>query len=68
MLLGEELPQAKCMIYQNINDVFAKVCEDMKYPSPSYGFYCPEACKYGELVIYSISILLCVHSVVSLWK
>ena len=48
-LMGEELPQAKCMIYQNINDVFAKVCEDIKYPSPSYGFYCPEACKYGDV-------------------
>ena len=54
-LMGEELPQAKCMIYQNINDVFAKVCEDMKYPSPSYGFYCPVACKYGDVSFYTVS-------------
>ena len=48
--MGEELPQAKCMIYQNINDVFAKVCEDMKYPSPSYGFYCPgKTCECGDV-------------------
>ena len=34
------------MIYQIVNDVFIEVCEDMKYPSPSYGFYCPTSCKY----------------------
>ena len=47
-LVKEALPIVKYKIYQNINDVFAKVCEDMKYPSPSYGFYCPETCKCGD--------------------
>ena len=41
---GANSPQAKCTIYQTINDVFAKVCKDMKYPSPSYGYYCPMSC------------------------
>ena len=45
-LNGEALPGVKYMIYQNINDVFTKVCEDMNYPSPSYGFYCPKKCAY----------------------
>ena len=49
-LIGEEnLPQVKCMIYQQINDVFGKVCKDMKHPSPSYGFYCPKKCQYGSV-------------------
>lgn len=51
-LIGEALPQIKYKIYKDINDVFAKVCKDMKYPSPSYGFYCPKTCKCGS-VIYS---------------
>ena len=45
-LKGKELPEVKYMIYQIVNDVFTEVCEDMKYPSPSYGFYCPTSCKY----------------------
>ena len=49
-LKGEALPGVKYMIYQNINDVFTKVCEDMKYPSPSYGFYCPKRCEYYGIV------------------
>eukprot|EP00731_Ephydatia_muelleri_P012831 Em0007g141a len=49
-LKSEALPGVKYMIYQNINDVFTKVCEDMKYPSPSYGFYCPKRCEYYGIV------------------
>ena len=44
-LMGEG---AKCMIYQDINDAFVAVCKDMQYSSPSYGFYCPKECKYGD--------------------
>ena len=46
--------KSKCTIYQDINNVFTKVCKDMKYPSPSYGFYCPKTCTCkNEDVIYS---------------
>ena len=39
------------MIFKDIDDVFGKVCENKKYPSPSYGFYCPgESCKYGDAI------------------
>ena len=44
-LMGESLPHVKCMIYNDINNVFAKVCRDMNYPFPSYGFYCPKTCQ-----------------------
>ena len=40
-LMGKLVPKVKYMIYKDIDAVFAKVCEDMKYPPPSYGFYCP---------------------------
>ena len=29
-----------------MNDVLSTVCKDMKYPSPTYGFYCPKKCMY----------------------
>ena len=47
-LTGEALPEVKYMIYQDMNDVLSTVCKDMKYPSPKYGFYCPNRCKYGN--------------------
>ena len=44
--MGKLVPKVKYMIYKDIDAVFAKVCEDMKYPPPSYGFYCP--CANGN--------------------
>ena len=46
--LPEELPEVKCKVYQDMNDVLSTVCKDMKYPSPTYGFYCPKRCKYDN--------------------
>ena len=47
-LMGEELPKVKYMIYRAMNGVLNTVCKDMKYPSPTYGFYCPKRCKYDN--------------------
>ena len=44
--MPEELPEVKYKIYQDMNDVLSTVCKDMKYPSPTYGFYCPKRCMY----------------------
>ena len=43
-LTGDALPEVKCMVYRDMNDVLSTVCKDMKYPSPTYGFYCPKKC------------------------
>ena len=45
-LTGDALPEVKCKIYRDMNDVLSTVCKDMKYPSPTYGFYCPKRCMY----------------------
>ena len=47
-LMGEILPEVKFEIYRNMNDVLSTVCKDMKYPSPTYGFYCPKRCMYDN--------------------
>ena len=43
------VPNIRYEIYQVIEKVFKKVCNDMHYPTPSYGFYCPNTCKYGDV-------------------
>ena len=43
----EAKPNIKYAIYKVIDKVFKTVCKDMKYPPPSYGFYCPKICTYG---------------------
>ena len=45
-LTGDALPEVKCKVYRDMNDVLSTVCKDMKYPSPTYGFYCPKKCMY----------------------
>ena len=42
-------PNIRYAIYKMIDEVFETVCNDMNYPSPSYGFYCPNTCKYGDV-------------------
>ena len=39
-------------IYKAVDKVFTKVCKDMSYPSPTYGFYCPIACTSLDGVAY----------------
>ena len=39
----------KYKIYQDVSEAFAVVCKHMQYPSPSYGFYCPETCECGDV-------------------
>ena len=45
-LMGDALPEVKYKVYQDMNDVISTVCKDMKYLSPTYGFYCPKKCMY----------------------
>ena len=45
-LVGEALSVVKYKIYRDMDDVLSTVCKDMKYPSPTYGFYCPKNCMY----------------------
>ena len=40
-------PNTRYEIYKVFDSVFRTVCKDMNYPSPSYGFYCPNICTYG---------------------
>ena len=47
-LMVEALPEVKSKIYQDMNDVLSTVCKDMKYPSPTYGFYCPKRCVFSN--------------------
>ena len=49
-LMGNEVKSnVKFAVYKALDIVLTKVCKDMNYPPPSYGFYCPKTCRYSDV-------------------